>query len=136
MTPRRPKNAAGGGGEPTPDLSWRTIIDGWVKDPTIRRDVLIVLVAVLVALILIAWIVVAGGGTALSHLIGSALATTLGKIITGVGATGIGTGLWYRHRRRQAAVVANPVDLPEKISSQPAPQPDTRDPDKSNLSTA
>ena len=48
---------------------WRVIIDGWVRDPKIRRDALIGLVLLLATLVIIAAIAFSSGATVLGSLL-------------------------------------------------------------------
>jgi hypothetical protein len=78
------------------DPSWRSTIDGWVKDPMIRRDALRVVGMLLVTAIAIAWIIFQASALA------SVLATTVGKLIAGSIPVGIATVAgWKRLQRRR-----------------------------------
>jgi hypothetical protein len=88
--------------------SWRTTFDGWVKDPKIRHDGLIALrmvlatvVLVLVCVVLLAWIVFAGGGATVGHWVTSVLSTRIGQIAAGSTVAGLGIGGTAVHRLRK-----------------------------------
>jgi hypothetical protein len=102
---------------------WRAFIHQWITNAEIRRDALKALIATLVTVVLIAGIF-GGAVTALGHLLGLMLSTTLGKVTTGsaVSLLGIGGGLWRRHRRHQRQTVPDPQNLT------PASVPDIADP--------
>jgi hypothetical protein len=75
--------------------SWRSTIDGWVKDPIIRRDVLIVVGMFLVAASTIVSVIFLSGALA------SVLSTTVGKLIVGGIPVSIATCAgWKRLKRR------------------------------------
>jgi hypothetical protein len=89
--------------------SWRSVVDGWMKDPDIRRHGLIALAMVLAAVLLLAWIVFANGGSLMNHLItatstATGLSATASKIVGAAVCLSAGTGgLVVAHRRRRAA---------------------------------
>jgi hypothetical protein len=48
-------------GHPDSAQPWRLIIDGWVRDPHIRRDVLVSLVALLITVVIVVGIALSSG---------------------------------------------------------------------------
>jgi hypothetical protein len=85
--------------------SWRTTIDGWVKDARIRRDALFVVGMLLVTAIAIVWIIFQASALA------SVLSTTVGKLIVGSIPVGIATGASLKRlqRRRHHRHSAPPI---------------------------
>lgn len=78
--------------------NWRTIIDGWVRDPAIRQYSLIVLGMLLIGAILFLGLASGLLLTALNAVLPTLLAKTL--TIGAVSATAGSLGWWWhRHKR-------------------------------------
>lgn len=96
---------------PTPE-GWRTTIDGWVRDPAIRRHGLLALAMLLTAVALIVGL----GTGALAAAMKTVLPSLLAKIIAGT--LGVGSTGWWLHQRRRArrqlAVDAVPPSQPPR----------------------
>lgn len=75
--------------------SWQTVIDGWVRDPAIRRYSLIVLGMLLISAILFLGLASGLLLTALNAVLPTLLAKTL--TVGALGATG-SLGWWWHHR--------------------------------------
>ncbi|HET9255015.1 MAG TPA: hypothetical protein VFO16_07415 [Pseudonocardiaceae bacterium] len=99
MTAIPPPRQAGSDQRPTEDTpSWRGTIDGWVKDQKIRRDALIAVGMLLVAVIVIVWIIFRSGDSALTSM----LSMAIGKLILGSIPVVIATiGGWRVLQRRR-----------------------------------
>jgi hypothetical protein len=95
------------------DPSWRETIDGWIRDPAIRRYSLSALAMLLAAAVLISGMAIAGFGAAASSVLPSPLTKSIPTISTTLGASGIGWWLIRRHRRRAAAPADKGVTTPE-----------------------
>jgi hypothetical protein len=114
-----PSSPHGGDEGADRDPCWRTTFDGWVKDAKIRRDGLIALsmvlatvVIVLVCVVMLAWIVFAGGGAAVGHWVTSVMSTRIGQIATGSTVAGLGVGgvVVRRLRKRRNARTQSPPE--------------------------
>jgi len=88
--------------------TWRSTLDGWVRDGAIRRDCLIALAMMVLAVLGLAWIVVSNGGSAVDHFLTAMLSAVTGmptpvSRIAGwstVGVAVLGTIAGARHLRR------------------------------------
>lgn len=91
MTPEPP---------PASSVPWN-VIDGWIRDPRIRRDALIGLTLVLIAVV----VVVCAVTGALGPLAKEAIGNTVVRIVAGSALTGgvLGYGLRLRRRRAHGA---------------------------------
>ena len=86
--------------------SWRSTIDFWVRDSKIRRDAMILLIALLLTVLAFVWIVFSGGDFVLSRALHSALFVNNAGVATGGSAIVIGMAaaiVRRRYRRRCAA---------------------------------
>jgi hypothetical protein len=86
---------------------WRTTIDGWVRDPAIRRHGLLALAMILGTATLIVGLMTGALATAVSALLPSLLA----KIIAAAGALTLGGGStrwWLRRQARRQTAQAGP----------------------------
>lgn len=84
--------------QPADTSSWRSTINGWVRDKGIRRHVLIAIGMVLAAPIAIVWIIFHSGDSVLAPV----LSTTIGKIVSSsIVVTIVGIGWEARLRRRR-----------------------------------
>jgi hypothetical protein len=79
--------------------SWRTVIDGWVRDPAIRQYSLIVLSMLLIGAVLFLGLVSGLLLTALNAVLPTLLAKTL--TVGALGATGSLGWWWYRRRPKR-----------------------------------
>jgi hypothetical protein len=81
---------------PTPEC-WRTTIDGWVRNPAIRRHVLFALVLVLIALVLMVSLARGPAGEAIQTLLPSGSARLIAEGVIGTA----GPRAWFYRRIRR-----------------------------------
>ncbi|MGW5703868.1 hypothetical protein [Amycolatopsis japonica] len=83
-------------------LPWSNVVDGWVRDRTVRRDALIGLTLLLIAVVSV---VCAFSGTLapfVKDAVGNAVVRVVAGIVIGGGALGYGGLRLRRHLARQA----------------------------------
>lgn len=91
--------------EPPPAASvspvpWSNVVDGWIRDPRIRRDALIGLTLVLIAVVVVVCAVTGALGSLAKEAVGNTVVRIVaGSVLTG-GVLGYG-GLRLRRRRAQ-----------------------------------
>jgi hypothetical protein len=81
-----------------PHASWNTVIDGWVRDPTIRRDALIALVLVLIAAVAAVCAVTGALGPLVREATDDVVVRVVAGSVLGGGGLAYG-GLRLRRRR-------------------------------------
>jgi hypothetical protein len=94
--PGRPRARA------APPASWSAVVDGWVRDPAIRRDALIALVLVLIAAVAAICAVTGALGPLVREATGNTVVRLVAGSVLGGGGLAYG-GLRLRRRRTRRA---------------------------------
>ena len=81
--------------------NWRDTIDGWVRDPNIRRHALIALAMMLAATVTAFGLT----STVLANLANILLPTLLAKVLAG-STLGVGGAAWWLHHGRRRHILA------------------------------
>ncbi len=93
---------------PNPE-SWRTTVDGWVRDPDIRRHALLALAMLLVATALIVGLATGALAAAMNNLLPSLLTKAVASVtLTAAG----GTSWWIRRHHARRALSAGVLPVP------------------------
>jgi hypothetical protein len=95
--------------------SWRTTIDGWVRDPAIRNFGLTTLVVLVIVIVIVIVIVVGLTSGALLAAVNTLLPNLLAKTIAGSAISTAGGTLWFlkrRANRRTKAIARSLNDAP------------------------
>lgn len=104
---------------PSGEVAGWSAVDRWVRDPKVRRDALIALGMVLVAVLVLAGMLFARGGVILEHLMAGALSTAAGQVTCGAALTGAGAVALRRHhnRTKRGTSATDPQPAPCRVGA-------------------